>query len=332
MIKELKKETFTLEKALDAFIKQNNKMSYCFKTEFEFLKWIDEGRLVVIGGGSGLGKTTFTLQMLYELVRDNQDREDNVIGIYVSAEMMVEELIMRLIVNQQILEDINMLNIRKYFNSKLIQQKQFEKNIKKTNFILSNIPFFFLNAHNLNLQDIIQIIKKTREKNKNQRIFIVIDYLQLLLTNTTDLKEMNTLIKELKNCLIENKANAIVISSLNRDAIKNNYVNSNAFKDSGMIEYSSDIAILFAFKNEKGKYTLKIDEEKRNLNTIEFYAYCVKNRIGKLFSDKLIFNKLKQRFEINPIDVVSQEEFKKQNNKNQINKKTYKKLSVHDII
>ncbi len=311
---ELRKETFDIDRSIDLFVEQNNRMTHPLKTEFDFLKWLDEGRLVTVGGGSGLGKTAFVLQMLYELVRDNQDREDSVIGIYASAEMMIEELTMRLIVNQEVLENVNMLNVRKIFNKKLTSPKKLEEYKNKAKFILGSIPFYFLNASKFNLNSIMQLIKKTRKKNPDKRIFVVIDYLQLLLAEVDSLPEMNRAIKALKDCVIENKANAIIISALNRDAIKNNYVDMSAFIGSSMIEYTSDIAILFAFKNDKGKYTLKIDEEKRNANELEFYAYCVKNRIGQLFSSKLIFNKLQQRFTVNPVKVITltQEEFEKQ--------------------
>ena len=301
---DLIKQTFNIGKAINLFIEQNNRMTTPLKTDFEFLKWLDEGRLVVIGGGSGLGKTAFVLQMLYELVRDNQDRNDKVIGIYASAEMTIEELTMRLIVNQQVIENVNMLNIRKIFNARITNEKTLKENIAKAKIILSDIPFYFLNASRFNLKDIIDMIKLAREKNKDKRIFIVIDYLQLLLLDVDNLQEMNKVIKELKDCLVEYKANAIVVSALNREATKNDRIDMSAFKDSSMIEYTSDIAILFAFKkriNEKKTiYTLKIDEENKHKNEIEMYAYCVKNRIGKYFDTKLIFNKEKQRFIINP--------------------------------
>ena len=311
---DLIKQTFNINKAINLFIEQNNRMTTPLKTEFEFLKWLDEGRLVVVGGGSGLGKTAFVLQMLYELVRDNQDREeeDNVIGIYASSEMMIEELTMRLIVNQQILDNVNMLNIRKAFNARITDEKTLKENIAKAKIILSDIPFYFLNASRFNLKDIIDMIKLTREKNKDKRIFIVIDYLQLLLLDVDNLQEMNRVIKELKDCLVEYKANGIVISALNREATKNDRIDMSAFKDSSMIEYTSDIAILFAFKkriNEKKTiYTLKIDEENKHKNEIEMYVYCVKNRIGKYFNTKLIFNKEKQRFIINPPYSIEYEE------------------------
>ena len=310
---DLSKNVFNIDNAIDLFVEQNNRMTNPLITNFEFLKWLDEGRLVVIGGGSGLGKTAFVLQMLYELVRDNQNRDDDVIGIYASAEMTIEELTMRLIVNQKAIDNVNMLNVRRAFNSRLTDKETFENNIKQAKFLLSDIPFYFLNASRFNLKNIIEMIRMTREKNKDKRIFVVIDYLQLLLLDVDSLQEMNRVIKELKDCLVECKANAIVVSALNRDATKNDRVDMSAFKDSSMIEYTSDIAILFAFKkenknNNKTYYTLKIDDEKRHNNEIEMYMYCVKNRVNRLFADKLIFNKLEQRFTINPIKIISEKE------------------------
>jgi replicative DNA helicase len=295
---ELRKNTFDIESAIDSFVEQNNRMQNPLNTKFEFLKWLDEGRMVVLGGGSGLGKTAYVLQLIYNLVKNNQDREDGVLGIYASSEMMIEELTMRLIVNQQVLENVTMKNVRKLFNSSKLSKEQLKKNINEAKFLLSDIPFYFLNASRFNLKNLIQMIKASREKNPKKRIFVVIDYLQLLLLDSDNLQEMNRTIKELKDALVEYKANAIMISALNRDAIKNNYVDMSAFKDSSMVEYTSDIAILFAFKNEKGKLSLKNIEEDRNKDEIELYAHCIKNRIGKMFSTKMTFNKLKQSFDV----------------------------------
>jgi len=325
-MQELRNNTYNIDKAIELFVEQNNRMTHPLRTDFNFLQWLDEGRLVVLGGGSGLGKTAYVLQMLYELVRDNQDRDDSVIGIYASSEMMIEELTMRLIVNQSVIDDVDMLNVRKAFNRRLNDEKTIQQNIAKAKLLLSDIPFFFLNASRFNLKNIIEMIKATREKNPNKRIFVVIDYLQLLMLDSDSLQEVNRVIKELKDCLVENKANAIVISALNRDAIKNNYVDMSAFKDSSMIEYTSDIAILFAFKNDKGKYTLKANDECRTNNEIEFYAHCVKNRVGKMFTDRLVFNKLKQRFSINEVEVVVVKQQQSQEQKQQ------EKKSIWELI
>jgi replicative DNA helicase len=298
ILEELQKNTFNLDSAIDSFVEQNNRMQDPLQTEFEFLKWLDEGRMVVLGGGSGLGKTAYVLQLIYNLVKNNQDREDGVLGIYASSEMMIEELTMRLIVNQQVLKDVTMKNVRKLFNSSKLSKKQLQEHINQAKFLLSDTPFYFLNASRFNLKNLIQMIKAAREKNPTKRIFVVIDYLQLLLLDSDSLQETNRTIKELKDALVEYKANAIMISALNRDAIKNNYVDMSAFKDSSMVEYTSDLAVLFAFKNEKGKLLLKNIEEDRNKDEIELYAHCIKNRIGKMFSTKMTFNKLKQSFNV----------------------------------
>jgi replicative DNA helicase len=335
ILDELRKNTFDVESAIDSFVEQNNRMQNPLNTEFEFLKWLDEGRMVVLGGGSGLGKTAYVLQLIYNLVKNNQDREDGVLGIYASSEMMIEELTMRLIVNQQVLENVTMKNVRKLFNSSKLSKEQLKKNINEAKFLLSDIPFYFLNASRFNLKNLIQMIKASREKNPKKRIFVVIDYLQLLLLDSDNLQEMNRTIKELKDALVEYKANAIMISALNRDAIKNNYVDMSAFKDSSMVEYTADIAILFAFKNEKGKLSLKNIEEDRNKDEIELYAHCIKNRIGKMFSTKMTFNKLKQSFSV---------EGEESNNNNEIKVNVYEadgeleerryieKINPYDII
>ncbi len=305
-MQELKDNLFTIDKSLDAFVEQNNRMTKPLKTEYSFLKWLDEGRLVVLGGGSGLGKTAYVLQMIYDLVKDNQSEDQNssVIGIYASSEMMIEELTMRLIVNQGVIDDTDITSIRKKFNQQITSPKELKANIEKAKFVLGSIPFYFLNSSRFNLKSIIAMIKATREKNPNKRIFVVIDYLQLMLLDSENLQEQNRAIKALKDALIDYRANAIVISALNRDSIKNDFVEMTAFKDSSMIEYTTDIGILFAFKNNKGKYTLKQDEAQHKQSKISFYTKCVKNRLGNLFSDEVTFDKMQQKFNLRGYEVV----------------------------
>lgn len=304
-IELLKQNTYNIDKAIELFAAQNNRTVEPLQTEFEYLKWLDEGRLIVLGGGSGIGKTAYVLQLMYELVRDNQDRDDGVIGIYCSAEMTIEELTMRLIVNQLVLEGVDMRNVRKAFSSRFSDEKTFKKNVGKVKMILGDVPFYFINASRFNLGHIMDVIKAAREKNPDKRIFVAIDYLQLLLLDAEGLQDTNKAIKELKDCLVENKASAVAISALNREAFKHNRADMSAFKDTSTIEYTADIAILFAFKNAK-TYTLKMSEEDREKDEIEIYAHCVKNRVGKMFSHPMLFKKSKQRFYFH--DSVTEEE------------------------
>jgi len=316
---ELRKNTLNTVKAIELFIEQNNRVTIPLKTPFDFLQWIDEGRLIILGGGSGVGKTAFLLQITYELATKNPDT----LCIYCSAEMMVEELVARLIVNQKIDDQITMANIRKVFSKKqnrdLLSQKKMQELTTKAKFILDIENFYFINASRFTLNHIIDLIKSARKKNPTKRIFVTIDYLQLLILESNNLPEINQAIKLLKDTLVEQRANAIVISALNRDSIRNNYIDMSVFKDSSLIEYTSDIATLFTFKNEKKKPTLKIPEEIRELEVIELNLRCVKNRIGKFFDIPLSFNKLYQRFEIR-----DESEKAKLSNKN--NKKSIREL------
>lgn len=309
IISELRENTYNVKKAIASFIEQNSRTISALKSDItSYLRYIDEGRLIIIGGVAGLGKTAYCLQLLYELARDN----DNVIGIYASAEMMIEELMMRLIVNQKIDKDINIKNVRKKFNKKF--NKEIEKLINKAVRYLTNTNFYFLNASRFRLDNIIDLIKITREKNPDKRIFIVIDYLQLLI-DTSNLSEVNVILKKLKDTLVEQKANAIVISALNRESIRNNNVDMSAFRDSSAIEYTSDIAILLTLKKEitkknkrEDKFVLKPSEDDFNQDVMEIYAFSVKNRIGRYFRDRLIFDKIQQRFELIQLENEEEEE------------------------
>jgi len=300
VINEIRQNTADTAKAIELFVAQNNRVTEPLKTPISFLRWIDEGRLVVFGGGSGLGKTAFVLQTMYELALENH----NALCVYCSAEMMIEELAARLIVNQShnINSNITMANIRKIFSKKhnadLISQKKMEELKKRAKFILDLDNFYFINASKFTLSHIIELTKALRDKNPDKRLFIAIDYLQLLTLDSSSLIEINQTIKLLKDTLVEQRANALVISALNRDSIRNDYVDMSAFKDSSLIEYTSDIAALFAYTNKKGKATLKVPEGMRKLNEMEFKLHCVKNRIGGFFNIPLIFDKTRQRFTV----------------------------------
>jgi len=296
-----KPETYNINKAIDIFIIQNKRfIDNPLNTIFNFLKGIDEGRFITIGGSSGYGKSALCLQVLYELAIQN----DDIICIYASAEMTISELTMRLIVGSRIYEFLNMQNVRQYFyNSN-------EEKINDLKVLLNNFNkksnFYFLNANRFNLDNIINLIELLRKKNVGKRIFVVIDYLQLLL-QSSNLNEINTTIKKLKDALVENETNAIVISALNRESTKNNLIDISAFRDSSAIEYTSDLAILMLLK-DKGRLYLTNHEINKKTDTLNIVLREVKNRIGKMEDQEFEFYKYIQKFELLTDD--SQEETK----------------------
>lgn len=296
-----KPETYNINKAIDLFIIQNKRfIDNPLNTIFNFLKGIDEGRFITIGGSSGYGKSALCLQVLYELAIQN----DDIICIYASAEMTISELTMRLIVGSRIYEFLNMRNVRQYFyNSN-------EEKINDLKVLLNNFNkksnFYFLNANRFNLENIISLIELLRKKNVGKRIFVVIDYLQLLL-QSSNLNEINTTIKKLKDALVENETNAIVISALNRESSKNNLIDISAFRDSSAIEYTSDLAILMLLK-DKDRLYLTNHEINKKTDTLNIVLREVKNRIGKMEDQEFEFYKYIQKFELLTDD--SQEETK----------------------
>ena len=117
---------------------------------------------------------------------------------------------------------------------------------------------------------------------------VIIDYLQLLAPHdprSTDKQNMDRAVMELKRISRDYKISVIAISSLNRQSY-NSPVSMEAFKESGAIEYSSDVLIGLQAKGagEKGFDT---DEAKKK-NPREIELKIIKNRNGEA-GDRLYF-------------------------------------------
>ena len=115
------------------------------------------------------------------------------------------------------------------------------------------------------------------------------DYLQILAPyseRATDKQNMDKAVKELKQLSRDYKTPVIGISSFNRENYKNS-VTMEAFKESGAIEYSSDVLVGLQFKGSGGK-DFKVDEAKQR-NPREVELVILKNRNGSI-GGKILFN------------------------------------------
>lgn len=260
--------SITLKPAITKFVQQNERMNNPLVSEFSFLTNLDEGRMIIVGGASGLGKTAFCLQMSYNLAKLNKDRADSILVKYFSSEMMIEELAMRLIVNQQVLEGVTMDNVRQFFNPAKLPTEVLESNIRIAEKALDIENFEMVDSSRFTIEKIIEDIKTTRIENPIKKIFFVVDYLQLLCPAS----EMDSALRELKNAIVENGVNIVVISSLNRESAKQQLKELSAFKGNGAIEYGADMAILL---------TADKDVDLNNDNPIEIEVNLLKNRIGR---------------------------------------------------
>ena len=113
-----------------------------------------------------------------------------------------------------------------------------------------------------------------------KRPVVIVDYLQILAPyseRATDKQNTDKAVLELKRISRDYKVSVIGISSLNRAGYKE-AVTMEAFKESGAVEYTSDVLIGLQLKGA-GKKNFDVNEAKKR-NPREIEAVILKNRNG----------------------------------------------------
>jgi len=144
----------------------------------------------------------------------------------------------------------------------------------------------------------------------------MIDYLQILAPydmRASDKQNTDKAVLELKRLSRDYKTPVIAISSFNRDNYTSE-VNMTAFKESGAIEYGSDVLLALQPQGMKPGYTKT--EQKQNADLVKkckasaqrsVEAVILKNRNGKTggkvgFDYYSLFNCFKQDYGFTPVD------------------------------
>lgn len=114
---------------------------------------------------------------------------------------------------------------------------------------------------------------------------VLIDYLQILApadVRATDKQNTDKAVTELKRLSRDLKTPVLAISSLNRDNYTNQ-ISMSAFKESGAIEYSSDVLIGLQFSGITGKAEERVEkiEEAKRKDPREIELKILKNRNGR---------------------------------------------------
>lgn len=305
-ILQLKKDSVFNSRALfDNSIEQSKTASY-IPTGFKNLDNLLDGGLYsglyIVGAISSLGKTTLCLQIGDQIAKAGND------VLIFSLEMSKIELMAKSISRLTSILDIELSNSN--------------TNAKTTRGILTGSKYKFYNDTELKLiqqaKDIyfneyapnLYIyegmgtigIKQIRDKVeafkaiKGKAPTIIIDYLQILAPAPdnkflTDKQNTDINVMELKRISRDFDISVIGISSFNRDNY-NAPVNMASFKESGAIEYSSDVLIGLQYKamnelKEDGKDKAKasqifseIAEKAKNREPIEIQLKILKNRNG----------------------------------------------------
>lgn len=241
--------------------------------------------LYIIGAISSLGKTTFTMQIADQIAQFGTD------VIIFSLEMARNEIIAK-----SISRNTFTLALKNHMDTKFAKTsrgittgaKYSNYSNQETDLINKAISIYQQSAKNMIIKEGIGDIgvQQVREYAQNhisiteKRPIVIIDYLQILSPYSqkmTDKQNTDKSVLELKRISRDFKIPVIAISSFNR-ANYNTPVSMEAFKESGAIEYSSDVLIGLQLKGA-GQKDFDINAEKnRNPRNIELVI--LKNRNG----------------------------------------------------
>ena len=288
----------------------------CIPTGFAKLDEVLDGGLYeglyTIGAISSLGKTTFCLQMA-----DNIAKAGNDVIIF-SLEMSKYELMAKSISRETSIKTNiepykktarRIMNYKEYANFhpnelKLIEEateeyKQFSKHL----YIHEGMGDIGVKQ----VREKFEILERYKkyEYIDGYKPVILIDYLQILAPYSdklTDKQNIDKSILELKRLSRDYKIPIVIISSLNRASYnKQNAVSDVSmadFKESGAIEYSSDVLLGLQLKCSDGANQKEINDNKAKVNR-EIELLVLKNRNGAIgkkinYTYNTLFNHYKE--------------------------------------
>ena len=128
------------------------------------------------------------------------------------------------------------------------------------------------------IEDITSFINQFRDAFSNENVVVIIDYLQYILcSNSNDKQAIDLITKRLKELSKELGITIIAISSLNRANYSGN-ITMESFKESGSIEYTSDILMGLEYINTNA--TDRDVEAKKCPRKVAISI--IKNRYGSL--------------------------------------------------
>jgi replicative DNA helicase len=246
--------------------------------------------LYIIGAISSLGKTTLTLQIADNLSQQGGD------VLFFSLEQSRFELMSKSISRETYLYCIaNGIN-KQYAKSSIgISDGRRYKNYDTTDTIViegafskykgySEHLFIYEGIGNISVDEIRETVKKHISFTGNKRPIVFIDYLQILAAaegyeRASDKQIVDHNVTALKQLSRDFDIPVFSVSSLNRE----NYVseiNMSAFKESGAIEYGSDVLIGLQLKGTGEKDFNLNDAKSKDPREVEFRV--LKARNGKI--------------------------------------------------
>lgn len=277
-----------IEKFLDDVNSQANIDE--IKTGFEELDKLLEGGLYpglyILGAISSLGKTTLLMQMADQIAQNGQD------VLVVSLEMSRYELMAKSISRNTIIRakseglssklaktNLGISNGRRYKNYNEKEKELIKNAINDYSSYAGNL-FILEGLGDIGVEQIKNEVAK-HERITGKKPIVIIDYLQILAPYNeryTEKQNTDANVRELKRLSRDFKTPVIAISSFNRENYSKG-VSMTAFKESGGIEYSSDVLIGLQLKGagDKGAdIKALMNREPRQVE-----LHILKNRSGR---------------------------------------------------
>jgi len=235
--------------------------------------------LYILGALSSLGKTSFCLQIADQIAKSGQD------VIIFSLEMSKYELISKSLSRLTIMLDKGKNDKGYYYartNRQITAGAKWGKYSERETTLIKNAVTAYGNEYASNLfineglgdigAEMIKGIVKEHISFTGSRPLVMIDYLQILQpydVRATDKANTDKAVLELKRMSRDFKIPVLAISSFNRD----NYlspVNMSSFKESGAIEYSSDVLFGLQFDGMDSLSEYEgTDQRRKNANKAE---------------------------------------------------------------
>lgn len=244
--------------------------------------------LTVIGAISSLGKTTMAQQIADNVAQSGRD------VLFISLEMARSELMSKSISRETLLEvlendgdirnaktSIGITDASKHKNYSRDEKQLINTAIKRYDEYAGHI--YIVEAFGqIGFQDVRELVKIHHE-NTGKAPIVVIDYLQIMKPDdprATDKSNTDKAVNGLKQISRDFKTTIIAISSLNRESY-NRPMSLTAFKESGAIEYSSDVLIGLDFTKMLDNANEMDFEEEKDKVPRNITLTILKNRNGR---------------------------------------------------
>lgn len=246
--------------------------------------------LYIVGAITSLGKTTLALQIADQIADSGRD------VLIFSLEMARAELMSKSISRLTLLDVLeNNGDIRdaktargitagaRYANYSDTERELIQRAISSYGAYAEHL-IIHEGVGNIGAEQIRQIVRKgarLAQKEGRQPPVVLVDYIQILAPHdvrATDKQNMDKAVLELKRISRDYKTPVIAISSLNRANYKTP-ISMEAFKESGGIEYGSDVVIGLQLKGV-GKKDFDVNKAKQK-DPREIELVILKNRNGR---------------------------------------------------